>query len=114
MFERKGVYEASIYGAILYAIYKMKIALFPTRDARETAETIWSFAKFVQNTEPFEYEPIKVEQEKISVDSQLFFLEGLFQVSKKKAKIMLDHFNTPYNVLQGILETEIDEISLQS
>ena len=106
MFERKGVYEVSIYGAILYAIYKMKIALFPTRDARETAETIWSFAKFVQKSEPFEYEPIKVEQEKISVDSQLFFLEGLFQVSEKKAKILLDHFKTPYNVLQGIIQTE--------
>jgi len=107
MFERKGVYEASIYGAILYAIYKMKIALFPTRDAKETAETIWSFAKFVQKSEPFEYEPIKIEQEKISVDSQLFFLEGLFQVSEKKAKILLDHFKTPYNVLQAITQTEI-------
>ncbi len=107
MFDRKGVYEASIYGAILYAIYKMKIALFPTRDARETAETIWSFAKFVQKSEPFEYEPIKIEQEKISVDSQLFFLEGLFQVSKKKAKILLDHFKTPYDVLQAITDTEI-------
>ena len=64
MFERKGVYEASIYGAIIYAIYKMKIALFPTRNAKETAETIWSFAKFVQKSEPFEYEPIKIEQEK--------------------------------------------------
>ncbi len=107
MFDRKGVYEASIYGAILYAIYKMKIALFPTRDAKETAETIWSFAKFVQKSEIFEYEPIKVEQEKISVDSQLFFLEGLFQVSEKKAKILLDHFKTPYNVLQAITQTEI-------
>ncbi len=107
MFERKGVYEASIYGAILYAIYKMKIALFPTRDAKETAETIWSFAKFVQKSEPFEYVPIKVGQEKISVNSQLFFLEGLFQVSEKKAKILLNHFKTPYNVLQGILGTDI-------
>ena len=107
MFERKGVYEASIYGAILYAIYKMKIALFPTRDAKETAETIWSFAKFVQKSEQFEYVSIKIEQEKISVDSQLFFLEGLFQVSEKKAKILLDHFKTPFNVLQGIIRTEI-------
>lgn len=107
MFDRKGVYEASIYGAILYAIFKMKIALFPTRDAKETAETIWSFAKLVQKSEIFEYEPIKVEQEKISVDSQLFFLEGLFQVSEKKAKILLDHFKTPYNILQGIIQTEI-------
>ncbi len=107
MFERKGVYEASIYGAILYAIYKMKIALFPTRNANETAETIWSFAKFVQKSEPFEYEAIKVEQEKISVDCQLFFLEGLFQVSEKKATILLDHFKTPYNVLQAIIQTEI-------
>nr|WP_147664661.1 ERCC4 domain-containing protein [Candidatus Prometheoarchaeum syntrophicum]QEE17776.1 hypothetical protein DSAG12_03614 [Candidatus Prometheoarchaeum syntrophicum] len=107
MFERKGVYEASIYGAIIYAIYKMKIALFPTRDAKETAETIWSFAKFVQKSEPFEYEPMKIEQEKISVDSQLFFLEGLFQVSEKKAKILLDHFKTPYKVLQAIMQTEI-------
>ena len=64
-------------------------------------------AKFVQKSEPFEYFPIKVEQEKISVDSQLFFLEGLFQVSEKKAKILLDHFKTPYKVLQGIMETEI-------
>lgn len=107
MFDRKGVYEASIYGAIIYAIYKMKIALFPTRDAKETAETIWSFAKFVQKSEPFEYVSIKVEQEKISVDSQLFFLEGLFQVSEKKAKLLLDHFKTPYKVLQAITDTEI-------
>jgi len=107
MFDRRGVYEASIYGAILYAIYKMKIALFPTRDAKETAETIWSFAKFVQKSEPFEYAPIKVEQEKIGVNSQLFFLEGLFQVSEKKAKTLLEHFGTPYNVLKAIVETEI-------
>ena len=107
MFDRKGVYEASVYGAIIYAIYKMKIALFPTRNAKETAETIWSFAKFVQKSEVFEFQPIKVEQGKISVDSQLFFLEGLFQVSEKKAKILLGHFKTPYNVLQAIIQTEI-------
>jgi len=107
MFDRKGIYEASIYGAILYAVYKMGIAIFPTRDAKETAETIWSFAKFVQKSEPFEYEPIKIEQEKISVNSQLFFLEGLCQVSEKKAKILLDHFKTPYNVLKAITESEI-------
>ncbi|MBA7577914.1 hypothetical protein ES708_19770 [subsurface metagenome] len=107
MFDRKGVYEASIYGAILYAIYKMNIAIFPTRDAKETAETIWSFAKFMQKSEPFEYEPIKIEQEKISLNSQLFFLEGLCQVSEKKAKILLKHFKTPFNVLQAITETEI-------
>lgn len=107
MFERKGVYEASIYGAILYSIYKMKIALFPTKDTKETAETIWSFAKFIQKSEPFVYVPIKVKQEKISMDSQLFFLEGLFQVSEKKAKILLDYFKTPYKVLEAIIQTEI-------
>ena len=107
MFDRKGVYEASIYGAIIYAIYKMKIALFPTRNAKETAETIWSFAKFVQKSEPFEFIPIKVEQEKISMNSQIFFLEGLLQVSEKKAKILLNHFKTPYKVLQAIIQTEI-------
>jgi len=107
MFDRKGVYEASIYGAIIYAIYKMEIAIFPTRDSKETAETIWSFAKFIQKSETFQYIPIKVEQEKISMDSQLFFLEGLLQVSEKKAKILLDHFKTPYNVLQSIIQSEI-------
>jgi Fanconi anemia group M protein len=107
MFDRKGVYEASIYGAIIYAIYKMNIAIFPTKDAKETAETIWSFAKFVQKSEIFQYIPIKVEQEKISMHSQLFFLEGLFQVSDKKAKILLDHFKTPYKVLQAIIQSEI-------
>jgi len=107
MFDRKGVYEASIYGAIIYAIYKMKIAIFPTKDAKETAETIWSFAKFVQKSKIFQYIPIKVEQEKISMNSQLFFLEGLLQVSEKKAKILLDHFKTPYKVLQAIIQSEI-------
>jgi len=89
MFDRKGVYEASIYGAIIYTIYKMKIALFPMKDAKETAETIWSFAKFIQKSESFEYKPIKLEQEKISMDSQLFFLEGLLQVSEKTLKLVL-------------------------
>ncbi|MHA1718737.1 MAG: hypothetical protein ACTSWX_10705 [Promethearchaeota archaeon] len=41
------------------------------------------------------------------MNSQLFFLEGLFQVSEKKAKILLNHFKTPYNVLKAIVETEI-------
>ena len=107
MFDRKGVYESSIYGAIIYAIYKMKIAIFPTRNAKETAETIWSFAKFVQKSKPFEYKSIKVEREKISMNSQLFFLEGLLQVSEKKAKILLNHFKTPYKVLQAIIQSEI-------
>ena len=107
MFDRKGVYESSIYGAIVYAIYKMKIAIFPTKDAKETAETIWSFAKFVQKSDKFQYIPIEVEQEKISVDSQLFFLEGLLQVSEKKANILLNHFKTPYKVLQAIIQSEI-------
>ena len=62
----------------------MKIALFPTRDAKETAETIWSFAKFIQKSEPFDYKPIKIEQEKISFNSQLFFFnQSWFKLPKK-------------------------------
>ena len=37
----------------------------------------------------------------------MFFLEGLFQVSEKKAKILLDQFKTPFKVLQAIIQTEI-------
>ena len=34
-------------------------------------------------------------------------MEGLLQVSEKKAKILLEHFKTPYEVLQAIIQTEI-------
>ena len=107
MFNNTGVYEASIYGAIMYAIYKIDIPIVTTRTSYETAQTIWSFAKFSQKNAPFDYDPLEIEEEPITINSQINFLEGLFNTSEIKAKILLEHFGTPDKVIEAIKITEI-------
>jgi len=44
-FERTGIKESSIYGAMVYVAYKMHIAMIPSASEEETAKIVWSFAK---------------------------------------------------------------------
>ena len=44
-FSRKYVKESSIYGALVYAAYKMNIPIIPTKNALETAKTVVEIAQ---------------------------------------------------------------------
>ncbi|UYP48492.1 3'-flap repair endonuclease Xpf [Candidatus Lokiarchaeum ossiferum] len=111
MFDRTGIAPASIYGAIIYALYKENIPLITTLDEFETAQTIWSFAKYQQKNNPFVYEPLDIPSLEIGLKMQLNFIEGLIGVSEIKAKVLLDEFQTPWNVIQAIQQSETKILS---
>lgn len=106
MFDRTGIAPASIYGAIIYALYRENIPLITTINAFETAQTIWSFAKNIQKNSPFEYIPLDIPPTKIGLKMQLNFIEGLIGISEVKAKVLLDEFKTPWKVIQAILQSD--------
>jgi DNA excision repair protein ERCC-4 len=112
MFSQQGVYEASIYGAIMYAAFKLGVSLLPTKNEEESAFLIWNIARIAQksiinNHEVFEYAPIEIEKPVVDINSQRYFLEGLLGVSQKRAEILLEHFETPKRVIEAIENTEI-------
>ncbi len=53
MFKRTGINPASVYGALLYASYKLQVPVIPTHDAVETGLVLWSLAKCLQNNQLF-------------------------------------------------------------
>ncbi len=111
LFTRSGVLESSIYGAIMYVIYKLDIPIITVLSEYESAQTIWSFSKYVQKLveKPFQYKAINIKENVIDFQSQIFFLEGLFNTSQKKAKLLLDKFETPWKILNAILDSEINQ-----
>jgi Fanconi anemia group M protein len=106
MFNRKGVYEASIYGAILYLLYKLHIVIIPTRNEQETALLVSQLARISQKDCPLG-EIVIPEPPKDLRASQLYFLEGLFHVSEKSAIKLLDGFGSINGVLNAIEETSL-------
>ena len=103
MFSRK-VYEASIYGTILYLLYKLNITIIPTRNEQETALVVMQLARLSQKDSPLG-EVIIPEPPKDLRSSQLYFLEGLYHVSEKSAIKLLDAFGSVQEVLTAIEET---------
>ncbi len=107
MFTRSGVASASIYGAILYALYKIQIPMITTLTAFETAQTIWSFAKNYQKDHPFIYQPLTLPPAEIDQGLQTTFIEGLIGVSEVKARLLLQEFHTPWNIIRALHKSEL-------
>ena len=109
-FSRKNFLDASIYGALMYASFKLKIPVIPTQNEIQTAQVIYSFAKHHQATLPrtFEYVPLEVETGTITRKDQLDLMEGLFKVGRNKAEVLLDTFGSPGKVFQTIIETPLE------
>jgi len=103
-FMRKGIYDASIYGALLYASFKMGIPVIPSQSEEQTGQIIYSFAKALQlpKKEPFHFKPIARAPKEIRREDQQNILEGLWKVGEKKARTLLDHFRSPANVFESI------------
>ncbi len=107
MFTRSGVAAASIYGAILYALYKIQIPMITTLTAFETAQTIWSFAKTYQKVQPFIYQPLTLPLAVIDQALQTTFVEGFLGVSEVKAHLLLQTFHTPWAIIQALQKSEL-------
>ena len=107
MFDRNGVFDASIYGALVYIAYKMNITILPARDRLHTAAIIWRLADIAQKAAKFAYTPLVVESTPVSREAQLYFLEGLMQISETRALQLLDRFTTVMGVLGAFDQTEL-------
>jgi ERCC4-type nuclease len=110
MFNGRNVYEASIYGALVYASYRIGIPIIPVRDEMDTGRVIWSLAKHTQKTGPFIFTK-KVLQWEISREDQKVFLQGFSDIGDLKADALLDEFKTPEGVIKAILDSKIDYTS---
>jgi ERCC4-type nuclease len=111
-FSRKFVKESSIYGALVYATYKMNIPIIPTKDALETAKVIVGIAKLEQSKGYFPEIIPKIDKEslseKITAEDQKYFLEGLVDVGDKKAQRFLDVLGNPLFTLHAISEANVN------
>ncbi len=110
-FSRKFIKESSIYGAIVYATYKMNIPIIPTKDALETAKVIVEIAKLEQSKGYFPETIPKIDKEtlnkEITLEDQKYFLEGLVDVGNKKAQRFLDVLGNPLFILHAISEAKV-------
>ena len=95
MFKRSGMNPASIYGALLYASYKLHVPVIPTHDAAETGLVLWSLAKRLQQNQPFTFVNQKAGSQPIDRQDQIFFLQGLDAVGEAKAAQLLDASRLP-------------------
>ncbi|MHA2017256.1 MAG: ERCC4 domain-containing protein [Promethearchaeota archaeon] len=111
-FSRKYVKESSIYGALVYAAYKMNIPIIPTKNALETAKTVVEIAQNEQQKGYFPENLPFIDRESISheinLDDQKFLLEGLIDVGDKKATRFLDVLGNPTFILHAISEATIN------
>jgi len=111
MFDRPFIQESSVYGAILYAAYKLNIPIIPTVDEQNTASMIYTLAKKAQlvegKPEPNAAKYYSARTDDITKDDQIYFLEGLLDVGVQRAELLLNFFGTPYNVIHAILDSAI-------
>ena len=107
MFKRSGMNPASIYGALLYASYKLHVPVIPTHDAAETGlvHLVLSQASPAEST-LYLCESESRQSTHRSPGSDLF-LQGLDAVGEAKAAQLLDAFKTPQSVINAILNAEI-------
>jgi DNA excision repair protein ERCC-4 len=107
MFDRNGVFDASIYGALVYIAYKLHLTILPTRDRLHTAAVIYRLAEIAQKEAKFEYKPLEIEHAPVSREAQLYFLEGLMQISESRAVQLLEAFESIAGVINAYMNTEL-------
>ena len=109
---RKFVKESSIYGALVYATYKMNIPIIPTKNALETAKVIVEIAKLEQSKGYYPEIISKIDKESLSeeltAEDQKYFLEGLVDVGDKKAQRFLNVLGNPLFTLHAISEATVN------
>ncbi|MFX1398348.1 MAG: ERCC4 domain-containing protein [Promethearchaeota archaeon] len=107
IFENTGMSINSIYGALSFLSYKLGISVIPTRNLEETVIVIERIAirEQVKDDMPLlsRVAPKGMNEE----ERRYFIVEGLIDIGSKKAKLLVDTFKTPYNVLKAIRDTKI-------
>ena len=111
VFANTGMGLSSIYGALAYISYKLKISVIPTRNLTETVIVIERIAirEQIKDDSPIisRTAPKRLSQKEFIDDRRAYILEGLYKTGPKKAKQLIDRFKTPLNVFNAIKKSNI-------
>ncbi len=97
-----------VFGALTYIFLRRQVPTVPTTRKSETAILLNRIASWTQEEKSDPLIARKSPKKRSLRDDQLFFLQGLYNTGQKKGEILLDSFgNSPENVLNSILQTEV-------
>jgi ERCC4-type nuclease len=107
VFENTGVKIASIYGVLSKISYKLGIAVIPTRNLDDTAIVIERIAYREQIKDGASILSRKAPKSMSLEERRTFIVEGFVDIGPKKAKSLIEKYETPYHVFKAIKHTEI-------
>jgi len=107
VFENTGVKIASIYGALAKIAYKLGIAVIPTRNLDDTAIVIERIAYREQVKDGAALLSRKAPKSMNIEERRSFIVEGFVDIGPKKAKSLIEKYETPYQVFKAIKHTEV-------
>ncbi|MFX0048016.1 MAG: ERCC4 domain-containing protein [Candidatus Hermodarchaeota archaeon] len=107
VFENTGMKIASIYGALAKIAYKLEFAVIPTRNLDDTAIVIERIAYREQVKDGATILSRKAPKSMSIDERRSFIVEGFVDIGPKKAKSLIEKYETPYQVFKAIKHTEI-------
>jgi len=107
VFENTGMKIASIYGALSYIAYKLGIIVIPTRNLNDTAIVIERIAYREQVKDGAAILSRRAPKSMSLEERRSFIVEGFVDIGPKKAKSLIEKYETPYQVFKAIKHTEI-------
>ncbi len=107
VFENTGMKITSIYGALAKIAYKLGIAVIPTRNLNDTAIVIERIAYREQVKDGTTILSRKAPKSMSIEERRSFIVEGFVDIGPKKAKSLIERYETPYQVFKAIKHTEV-------
>ncbi|MFX1564100.1 MAG: ERCC4 domain-containing protein [Promethearchaeota archaeon] len=105
--EISGMSLSSIYGALAYIACKMGVAIIPTRNTEDTAIAIERIAYREQIKDEKPVLTRRAPKGMTIEERREFVMEGLILTGPKKAKKLIEQFQTPYKVIEAIKASEV-------
>ena len=107
VFKNVGMKISSIYGALAFVSYKLGISVIPTRNLEETVIVIERIAYREQVRNDMPLLSRKAPKGMTIEDRRIYIIEGFVDIGPKKAKLLIEKFKTPSNVVKAIRDTNI-------
>ncbi len=107
VFNKVGMKISSIYGALAFVSYKLGVSVIPTRNLEDTAIVIERIAYREQVKNDMPLLSRKAPKGMTIEDRRIYIIEGLVDIGPKKAKLLIEKFKTPSNVVKAIRKTNI-------
>lgn len=87
--------------------YKLGISVIPTRNIEDTAIVIERVAYREQVKDNMPVLSRNAPKSMSKAERRIYIIEGLVDIGPKKAKLLIDTYKTPHQVVKAIKHTEI-------